>query len=125
MNDELKSDLDKSVSNSGKIPKIMMINVAVFLGSIALLFINGVEIPVGVTASGSVAICCFWLFIQQKIIANSYKKLLDYKFDRLEKTVKKSEDEFLRKLSDETTEIIDDPDFDITQLSKKKDEDLV
>jgi hypothetical protein len=118
-------ELNKKLKQSGRVSLYLVISEVVFLISYVTAFTMGYGQSIGFVTAGTLAIAFFWLFIQQKIMKNTYKLMLDYKFEDLSKNVKKSSDKLLDNLTQESTELIDEPDFDITKLKGKKDSDLV
>lgn len=120
-----EKEINRQLKRSSKIGTWLIITESVFIGfSIALYYI-GFPQQVGFIIVGSLAIGFFWLFIQQKILKDTYKELLDYKFENLEKVVKTSSNSILDSLSKESTEVVDDFDFDIKHVKNKKDSELI
>lgn len=122
----MKKNLDLQLARSSHIPLLLAISEGVFLALATLLFVLGYPQQIGFIIVGSMAIGFFWLFIQQRIIKQTYKTMLDYKFENLEKNVEKSSNDLLENLSRESTEVVDDlDDFDITKVKNKKDSELI
>ena len=121
----MNEKVDRQMKRSKSIAPFLAVSEAIFIGLNIVSFVLGYSPQVGFIIAGTLAIGFFWLFIQQKIIKETYKELLDYKFDNLEKSVAKSSDNLLENLTRESTELIDDNDFDITKVFNKTDEDLV
>lgn len=119
-------ELDRKLKQSSRTSLYLALSEGVFLVFVVLAFVFEHPQQFGFIIAGSLAIGFFWLFIQQKIIKSTYKLMLDYKFENLEKNVEKSSNDLLENLSRESTEVVDDlDDFDITKVKNKKDSELV
>jgi len=121
----MNEELEKRLKRSKSIVYLSVISLAIWLSTNIVLFLTGNAQQFGFIIVGSLAISLFWVALQQKIIKNTYKQMLDYKFDDLQKNVKKSSDHLLDNLTKESTELVNDFDFDITKLKGKKDSDLI
>lgn len=122
----MNEKVEKQLKKVRTIAPLLVVSEVLFLGSVIVLFNFGYyKEPFGFIIVGTLAIGFFWLFLQQKILKETYKEMLDYKFDNLEKSVAKSSDNLLDSLTRESTELIDDEEFDLSKISKKTDEELV
>lgn len=118
-------ELNKKLKQSARVSLYLGVSEGVFVLLVGLAFIFDYPQQFGFIIAGSLAIGFFWLFIQQKIIKSTYKLMLDYKFEDLSKSVAKSSDNLLDNLTRESTELVDDEEFDITKVKDKKDSELV